>query len=323
MLRNRSSHANPAKGRIAIIGGGSIGMAFAITFMRAGYPVRLHEPDAARRALLPDLVLATLTDLYEFNLLDESPYTVLKRLTTVSGLAEATDGAIYVQECVPEKLDLKRTLFAKLDRLTPPDVILASASSALTTSAFAADLQGRARMLVVHPGNPPFLIPVAEVVPAPFTSADIVERTKELLSEARLVPILVKREVEGFVFNRLQGAMLREAYCLVRDGVASVDDIDRIVRDGLGLRWSVIGPFETVDLNTQGGISAHAEKMGPAYARMGAERGQHDPWTADLVAQVSAARRAQLPLAQWEQRVAWRDRSLMSLIRYRNNERAE
>ena len=298
-------------------------MAFAITFMRAGYPVRLHEPDAARRALLPDLVLATLTDLYEFNLLDESPYTVLKRLTTVSGLAEATDGAIYVQECVPEKLDLKRTLFAKLDRLTPPDVILASASSALTTSAFAADLQGRARMLVVHPGNPPFLIPVAEVVPAPFTSADIVERTKELLSEARLVPILVKREVEGFVFNRLQGAMLREAYCLVRDGVASVDDIDRIVRDGLGLRWSVIGPFETVDLNTQGGISAHAEKMGPAYARMGAERGQHDPWTADLVAQVSAARRAQLPLAQWEQRVAWRDRSLMSLIRYRNNERAE
>lgn len=323
MLRNRSSHANPAKGRIAIIGGGSIGMAFAITFMRAGYPVRLHEPDAARRALLPDLVLATLTDLYEFNLLDESPYTVLKRLTTVSGLAEATDGAIYVQECVPEKLDLKRTVFAKLDRLTPPDVILASASSALTTSAFAADLQGRARMLVVHPGNPPFLIPVAEVVPAPFTSADIVERTKELLSEARLVPILVKREVEGFVFNRLQGAMLREAYCLVRDGVASVDDIDRIVRDGLGLRWSVIGPFETVDLNTQGGISAHAEKMGPAYARMGAERGQHDPWTADLVAQVSAARRAQLPLAQWEQRVAWRDRSLMSLIRYRNNERAE
>ena len=298
-------------------------MAFAITFMRAGYPVRLHEPDAARRALLPDLVLATLTDLYEFNLLDESPYTVLKRLTTVSGLAEATDGAIYVQECVPEKLDLKRTVFAKLDRLTPPDVILASASSALTTSAFAADLQGRARMLVVHPGNPPFLIPVAEVVPAPFTSADIVERTKELLSEARLVPILVKREVEGFVFNRLQGAMLREAYCLVRDGVASVDDIDRIVRDGLGLRWSVIGPFETVDLNTQGGISAHAEKMGPAYARMGAERGQHDPWTADLVAQVSAARRAQLPLAQWEQRVAWRDRSLMSLIRYRNNERAE
>ena len=298
-------------------------MAFAITFMRAGYPVRLHEPDPARRALLPDLVLATLTDLYEFNLLDESPYTVLKRLTTVSGLAEATDGAIYVQECVPEKLDLKRTLFAKLDRLTPPDVILASASSALTTSAFAADLQGRARMLVVHPGNPPFLIPVAEVVPAPFTSADIVERTKELLSEARLVPILVKREVEGFVFNRLQGAMLREAYCLVRDGVASVDDIDRIVRDGLGLRWSVIGPFETVDLNTQGGISAHAEKMGPAYARMGAERGQHDPWTADLVAQVSAARRAQLPLAQWEQRVAWRDRSLMSLIRYRNNERAE
>ena len=98
------------------------------------------------------------------------------------------------------------------------------------------------------------------------------------------------------MFNRLQGALLREAYCLVRDGVATVADIDRLVRDGLGLRWSVIGPFETVDLNTRGGIAAHAEKMGPAYARMGAERGQHDPWTPELVAEVAAARRAELPL---------------------------
>src|SRR5688500_6615019 len=110
-------------------------------------------------------------------------------------------------------------------------------------------------------------------------------------------PVLVRKEVEGFVFNRLQGALLREAYCLVRNGVASVEDIDRIVRDGLGLRWSVVGPFETADLNNRGGIEAHAEKMGPAYARMGAERGQHDPWTPDLVAKVAAARRRALPLA--------------------------
>ena len=83
--------------------------------------------------------------------------------------------------------------------------------------------------------------------------------------------------------------MLREAYCLVRDGVASVEDIDKVMRDGLGLRWSVIGPFETVDLNTRGGIRSHAQKMGPAYERMGAERGQHDPWTPELVETVAAA----------------------------------
>ena len=133
-------------------------------------------------------------------------------------------------------------------------------------------------------------------------------------------PIVVQKEVEGFVFNRLQGALLREAYCLVRDGVVSVDEIDRVVRSGLGLRWSVIGPFETADLNTRGGIASHAEKMGPAYARMGAERGQHDPWTPDLVAKVTEQRRDLLPLDRWEARVAWRDRRMMALIRHRKAE---
>ena len=111
-------------------------------------------------------------------------------------------------------------------------------------------------------------------MPAPFTAAAVVARTERLLRDAGIEPVRVAREVEGFVFNRLQGAMLREAYALVRDGVATVADIDRLVRDGLGLRWSVVGPFETVDLNTRGGIAAHAERMGPAYARMGAERGR-------------------------------------------------
>ena len=120
-------------------------------------------------------------------------------------------------------------------------------------------------------------------------------------------------EVEGFVFNRLQGALLREAYCLVRDGVASVEDIDEVVRSGIGRRWSVIGPFETVDLNTRGGIEEHAKRMGPAYERMGAERGQHDPWTTELVAQVAVQRRAVLPLSDWEHRVQWRDEQLLAI----------
>jgi L-gulonate 3-dehydrogenase len=120
----------------------------------------------------------------------------------------------------------------------------------------------------------------------------------------------VRKEIEGFVFNRLQGALLREAYCLVRDGVADVDDVDRVVREGLGRRWAVIGPFETADLNTRGGIAEHAKRLGPAYARMGAERGQDDPWTPELVARVTEERRRLLPLEQWEERVAWRDRRM-------------
>jgi 3-hydroxyacyl-CoA dehydrogenase len=309
-----------AAAAIAVVGGGSIGVAFAIVFARAGHKVTLQEPDATRRAGVVADIAARLGTLAEYDLLDEAPATIAGRVTVTGDLAEAVAGAVYVQECAPERLDLKKQLFAEFDRLALPDAILASASSAIMASAFATELAGRDRVLVAHPGNPPFLIPVVELVPAPFTSPEVVERAAALLSGAGLEPIVVGREVEGFVFNRLQGAVLREAYCLVRDGVASVDDIDRIMRDGLGPRWSIIGPFETADLNTRGGIASHAEKMGPAYARMGAERGQDDPWTPELVAKVAAARRAEVPLDQWEARVAWRDRKLMSLFRHRKSE---
>jgi 3-hydroxyacyl-CoA dehydrogenase len=310
-------------GAIAVIGGGSIGIAFAIVFARAGRQVRLHEPDAARRAAIPGALRARLDDLSAYELLDESADIVSRRVTVAADLAAAVQDAVYVQECAPEDLALKKALFAELDRLAPPQAVLASASSAIVASAFAADLPGRARVLVTHPGNPPFLIRVVEIVPAPFTHPDSVARATEVLKSAGMEPVLVRKEIEGFVFNRLQGALLREAYCLVRDGVASVDDVDCIVRDGLGLRWSIIGPFETVDLNTQGGIESHARKMGPAYERMGAERGQRDPWTPDLVAKVSAARRALLPLDRWAERVGWRDRKLMSLVRHRKGEQSE
>lgn len=313
---------NDQAGAVAVIGGGSIGIAFAIVFARAGRQVRLHEPDAARRTAISGLLRARLEDLRAYELLDEAPDAVMPRVTVVADLAPAVRDAVYVQECAPEDLALKKQLFAELDRLARPQVVLASASSAIVASAFAADLPGRRRVLVAHPGNPPFLIRVVEIVPAPFTDPEHAQRAAVLLRSAGMEPVMVRKEIEGFVFNRLQGALLREAYCLVRDGVVSVDEVDCIVRDGLGLRWSIIGPFETADLNTQGGIESHAKKMGPAYERMGAERGQHDPWTPDLVAKVAAARRALLPLDRWAERVGWRDRKLMSLIRHRKGEQS-
>jgi L-gulonate 3-dehydrogenase len=132
---------------------------------------------------------------------------------------------------------------------------------------------------------------------------------------AGMAPVRLRKEIAGFVFNRLQGAVLREAYCLVRDGVVAPEDIDLVMRAGLGRRWSVLGPFETVELNTRGGIDAHATIMGPAYARMGAERGQTGTWEPELVSQVSASVGRRLPRAGWEEHVAWRDRALMTLER--------
>src|SRR5829696_3896305 len=306
---------------IAIVGAGSIGTAFAVVFARAGFAVRVQDPDVERRAAAPEEIVARLEDLASFGLVREGASTILGRITFTSALAEAVADADYVQECAPERLELKRELFAELDRVASPNAVLASSSSAIQPSRFAAGLPGQARCLVAHPGNPPYLLSVVEIVPAPFTSTESIARTEQICAQASLSPIRVRKEVEGFAFNRLQGALLREAYCLVRDGVVSVEDIDRLVRNGLGLRWSVVGPFETADLNTRGGIAAHAERMGPAYARMGAERGQDDPWTPELVGMVEQQIRKRLPLDQWAERVARRDRAIMAMLegRRRNN----
>jgi L-gulonate 3-dehydrogenase len=304
--------------RVGIVGAGSIGVAFAVVFARAGWSVRIYDPDPLRRAAVPDEIALRLDDLASYGLLDEPASEIATRAVVVETLEAAAAEADLMQECAPERVEIKRALFAQMDRAAPAHALLASASSFLAVSKFVdAALPGHARCLVAHPGNPPYLMPVIEIVPAPFTSDDATARAITLFREAGLNPVTVRKEVEGFIFNRLQGAVLREAYCLVRDGVASVEDIDAVMRDGLGLRWSVIGPFETVDLNTRGGIASHAQKMGPSYARMGAERGQHDPWTPELVAQVEAERRHALPLDQWEARIAWRDRQLMRLTRQR------
>lgn len=299
---------------VGIIGGGSIGVSFALVFARAAWTVWVYDPDGARRNVIRREVFERIEGLRAAGLFSGVVEEVLNRVKVVESVALAAQEATLIMECAPERLDIKQALFAELDTLAAPEAILASVSSAIPASAFARDIAGSDRCLVAHPGNPPHLIPVVEIVPAPFTAPEVVARAREIFEKVGQAPVVLGREVEGFIFNRLQGAVLREAYCLVRDGVASVEDIDRVVRDGLGLRWSVIGPFETVDLNTRGGIAQHALKMGPAYARMGAERGQNDPWTPELVADVERQRRAALPLEDWEERVMWRDRALMKLL---------
>lgn len=303
---------------VAVIGAGNIGAAFSLVFAAAGLEVRVCDSDSKQRRSVKQRIAASLHDLQTFELFSGDLEQVLSRVQITDDIGVALSGVRHVQECVPEDLGLKRRLFAELHALAPEDAVLASSSSAITASEFASGLGGANRCLVAHPGNPPFLIRVIEIVPSPVTSAEAIERTCELMRSVALSPVMVRKEIRGFVFNRLQGALLREAYCLVRDGVAGVEDIDTLVRDGLGLRWSVVGPFETADLNRRGGIGEHARIMGAAYAAMGVERGQRDPWTPELIRKVETERRRVLPLAQWEERVRWRDRQLMLTLAARS-----
>lgn len=311
-----------SKRPIAIIGAGSIGLAWSIVFSRAGFPVQLYDPSADQLSRTKSAIAERLARLQHYGLLDEEPDALLARITLCNSEATAVANAAHIQENAPEDLGLKRELMARLDRLADPAAAIASSTSTIPASQWASELPGRERCLDVHPGNPPYLLPVVELIPAPFTAPRVTEAVRELMILVGQKPVLVAKELEGFVFNRLQGAVLREAYCLVRDGVASVEDIDSVMREGLGLRWSFMGPFETVDLNTNGGIAVHAARLGPAYRRMGQERGQDDPWTPDLVAKVLAQRRAGMPLEKWAERGLWRDEMLMKLRALRAADKA-
>ena len=182
---------------------------------------------------------------------------------------------------------------------------------------FTDHLAGRARCIVVHPLNPPYLIPAAEVVPAPWTDPAIVARTAELLRAAGHAPIVMKRELDGFVMNRLQGALLEEAFRLVAGGHASVEDVDIGIREGLALRWSFMGPFETIDLNAPAGVRDYVERYESIYRRLQPSMRERADWGGPVLKEIEAERRKRLPASQLQARQAWRDRHLMALAAHK------
>ncbi len=251
----------------AVVGAGLIGRAWAVVFARAGWTVRLFDAVPAQLSTARQQIVQTLADQEQVGLVDDAP-AALKRITPSTRLSQALTDAAWVQENLPEEVELKRTAFAELDRLAPPDAILASSTSAIVASQFTADLAGRARCLVAHPVNPPHLVPVVELCGAPWTSEATLDRARATMESLGQVPVLVRREVEGFVLNRLQGALLTEAMRLVADGVVSPDDLDKTMRDGLGMRWSFMGPFETIELNAPGGVSDYCARYSGFYRRL-------------------------------------------------------
>jgi len=310
------------KPNISVVGAGLIGRAWAIVFARAGHPVSLY--DANRNALRRSVgaLETALSDLEAAGLLKELPATVGARIAPVYALKDAVASAAYVQENISENLAAKRTLFAELDRLAPANAILASSTSTIPAGQWSAELAGRARCLVAHPVNPPHLVPLVELSPAPWTSPDVVAGARALHESVGQVPIVVTKEIQGFILNRLQGALLAEAVRLFADGYASIDDIDKTVRDGLGLRWSFMGPFETIDLNAPGGVAVYCERYGDLYHEM-AKTQTPRQWDEVLVRSIEAERRALLDKGELEERALWRDRRLMQLIAHKRKAAAQ
>jgi 3-hydroxyacyl-CoA dehydrogenase len=301
---------------IAIIGAGLIGRAWAIVFARAGHPVKLWDSDASAVPNALRLIEDAARELRTAGLIDEEPDTISARLTPAATLAEAVRDADYVQENTAERLDVKREVYAQMDAIAKPACILASSTSTIPASAFSEGLAGRHRCIVAHPVNPPHVVPIVELCPAPWTSTDVVARARALHEKVGQVPIVMNKEIQGFILNRLQAALLMEAWRLVGEGYVSAEDLDKTIKDGLGLRWSFMGPFETIDLNAPGGVRDYAARYGRVlYEQVAAV--QHKPWDEPLVSKIEAERRKIMPQANHAQREAWRDRRLMALVAHK------
>ncbi len=297
----------------AIIGGGIIGSSWALVFARAGWSVGVFARHATVRATLLERVARAATSARAIAP-DVSVDDILARITVADTLDQALDGAEWVQESIEENVDTKRALFADLDRLAPPQAILASSTSSIAMSRIAADLPGRHRTIVAHPATPPHLIPVAEMVPAPFTDDEVTQRAFDIMRAVGQVPVLVRRERPGFVMNRLQGALLTEMFAVVRDGLMTPDDVDALIRDGFGLRWAFLGPLEGVDLNAPGGIADYLARYGFMFDQMARERGDTQPVVTEAIVQtLQEAMRQRLPLEALPARVAWRDARMAAL----------
>lgn len=302
----------------AVIGSGFIGRAWAISFARAGSSVRLWDQADGAAAKAIDYIAGVLEDLAQNDLLNgAAPATVLARITPAATLAEAVADAQHVQENTPEVLATKIKVFEALDAAARPDAVLASSTSAILPSRFTEGLKGRARCIVVHPINPPYLIPAAEVVPAPWTSPETVERTRQFLLSAGHAPLVMKKELDGFIMNRMQGALLEEAFRLVADGYASVEDVDIGIRDGLALRWSFMGPFETIDLNAPGGVRDYAERYQGIYENLFPQMQRRVDWAGEVMNVIEPERRKRVGKDKLQDRQVWRDKRLMALAAHK------
>lgn len=260
---------NNQKKKVALIGCGLIGQSWAVNFLRAGFTVSLFDPVEGVTENAKEKIEYKLNELSKYGLLiTEEISDYVSRVYLSKSISEAVQNSVYIQESGPEDLCIKKKLTHNIDQLAPKNIPICSSTSGIPASLYANEVVGKNRCLVAHPINPPHLIPAVEIVPAPFTDASIVNSVKEIILSLNQAPLELKKEIPGFVVNRLQGALLGEAFNLIKAGVASAEDIDKAVSHGLGLRWSFMGPFQTIHLNAPEGIKGYVARYEKMYKEM-------------------------------------------------------
>lgn len=250
---------------VAVIGSGTMGSGIAQVFAQNGFAVFLVDSSAEALKAATDRNRQNLTTLAAEGLIKSSQVEEsLDRITPTEDISRISQ-AQYVVEAIPEDLSLKQTLFQKMASLAGEDAVLATNTSGISITAIASVVKHPQRVIGMHWWNPPHVIPVIEVICGEKTSTLTIEKTKEIIEELGKKMVLVKRDIPGFLGNRLQYALMREAISLMQDGVASAGDIDLMVREGFGIKFPILGPLETIDMV---GLDIYARVSDYLYSKL-------------------------------------------------------
>jgi carnitine 3-dehydrogenase len=306
--------SNVAPSRIALVGAGTIGASWCAFFLARGWSVTLYDPDSSRAAFAERYIANSWPVLTELGLAENADPT---RWRFTTNLKEAVAQTDYVQESVPDLLSVKAPLYEQLDKWVAPEIIIGSSTSSLKMSDLQRSMKTAGRAVVVHPFQPPHLIPCVEIVAGQLTTKNTLQWTKDIFESLGKVVLLVKREVTGHIVNRLQAALFQEASWLIREGVADVADIDRGIAFGPGLRWAIMGPFLTFHLAAHpGGIRQYLASLGPSFERMWADLGSLDGgYTPQLIEQIGHGVDMQADGVPIEELTRQRDEILVKLVK--------
>lgn len=271
-----------------IIGGGVIGASWAALFAANGMKVVISDPDPEIAPKATAIIEAALPALVA---LGHPSFDVAKRVSFERDNARAVAQAFIVQECGPERLGFKQGLWEVVEAAAPIDALLCSSSSGIPASAQQTEMRDQTRLIIGHPFNPPHLMPLVEVVPTPTTNPEVTERAVAFYDALGKVTRVIRKEVPGFVANRLQAAIFRECVSLVSAGVVTIDELDDIVTTSLGVRWATSGPFLSFHLGGgEGGLPHFVEHLGPPMERLWATLGapSFDQATNELIVRQAA-----------------------------------